>query len=140
MERRLYIFHSLESKDESLPPSVLRRPVRIMDFSMKKMMTVKYMNDDSTGTVRGEEEDKKATLLPLVHRVNYSLCLHKNKVYIYGGISEKNEVLNSMEVYECPIYKFQPVKFRGDHTPLARQGHSATVLNQFCIIMIGGSY
>jgi len=45
-----------------------------------------------------------------------------------------------MEIYDCAIYKFFPVKFRGDQTPVARQGHQAIVLNQYCIIMIGGSY
>jgi hypothetical protein len=61
----MYILHHLDPKDENLPTSVVKRPVRIMDFTMKKLFAIEYKNDDSTGTVRGEEEDKKATILPL---------------------------------------------------------------------------
>mmetsp|Transcript_8423 Transcript_8423/g.14101 ORF Transcript_8423/g.14101 Transcript_8423/m.14101 type:complete len:181 (+) Transcript_8423:512-1054(+) len=111
-----------------------------MDFRTMKMASVEYLNDDSTGTVRGEETDKRGTFLPLSLRVNYSLCSFKNKVYIYGGISEQSQVLATMEVFECANYKFNPVKYRGDHTPLARQGHSAHVLNQYSMLVLGGSY
>ena len=92
-----------------------------MDFETKKMHSIDYLNDDSTGTVRGEENDKKATILPLTLRVNYSICEYKSKVYIYGGISvTQNKVIESMEIYECLTYKFNPVKYRGDSTPKGR--------------------
>lgn len=112
-----------------------------MDFKLRKMFGIDYLNDDSTGTVRGDENDKRATILPSTVRVNYSLCDHKNKVYIYGGLSpNENKVLSSMEVYECMTFKFNPVKYRGDHTPAARQGHCALILNQYNMVVIGGTY
>jgi hypothetical protein len=85
--RRLYIFHHLEPKDENLPTQMIKRPIRIMDFNLRKMFEVDYLNDDSTGTIRGDETDKRATILPSSARVNYSICEFKNKVYIYGGVA-----------------------------------------------------
>ena len=59
---------------------------------------------------------------------------------IYGGLNEKNDVLNSMEIFEAQIYKFNAVKYRGDAKPVARQGHAAVVLNQYSMLVIGGTY
>jgi hypothetical protein len=73
-----------------MPTSIIKTPVRIMDFGSKILHTVKYQNDDSTGTIKGEENSPKASILPLTHRINYSICNFKNKVYIFGGINDKN--------------------------------------------------
>ena len=48
------------------------------------------MNDDSTGKVRGDENEKKETILPIKTRINYSICNKNFKVYLYGGIDEKS--------------------------------------------------
>lgn len=77
-------------KDPSMPTSIIKTPIRIMDFIQKSLYTVKYENDDSTGTVKGEENNPKASILPLTHRINYSISNFKNKVYIFGGINDKN--------------------------------------------------
>ena len=79
-----------------------------------------YLNDDSEGNKKGEEDAKKETILPQAHRVNYSICSHKNKAYIFGGLNENNEVLDTTEVFEAHTFKFIPVKYRGDQKPVAR--------------------
>ena len=48
------------------------------------------MNDDSTGKVRGDENEKKETILPIKTRINYSICNKTFKAYLYGGIDEKS--------------------------------------------------
>ena len=53
-------------------------------------------------------------------RINYSIATMNNKVYIYGGINEKSEIINSMEIFDATTYKFSEVKYRGDHKALGR--------------------
>lgn len=98
---RLYIMHNLAPKDNTLPESAIKTPVRIMDFKMKRIFAVEYLNADSTGNKRGEEKEVKEPILPQTIRINYSIATHKNKIFIYGGLNEKNEVLNSMETFEA---------------------------------------
>ena len=52
--------------------------------------------------------------------MNYSVASMGNKVYLYGGINEKSEVLNSMELFDATTYKVNEVKYRGDHTAMGR--------------------
>lgn len=137
---RLYIMHNLQPKDESLPKTSIKTPIRIMDFQLRRLLSVEFLNDDSTGNKRGEADEKKDTFLPLTIRINYSIANHKTKLFIYGGLNEKNQVLNSMEIFDACICKFQPVKYRGDSKPVARQGHSAVVLNRYSMLIIGGTY
>lgn len=117
---RLYIFHNLCTKDPTLPKTLIKHPIRIMDFEKNKLFKVDYINDDSTGNKRGEEKEVKEPILPMTHRVNYSVCKFKNKVYIYGGMNDvivksesssglstsSNQILNSMEVFEAITFKF----------------------------------
>lgn len=35
-----------------------------------------------------------------------------NKIYLYGGISDQNEVLETMEVFDAQTYKMTEVKYR----------------------------
>ena len=51
---KLFLFNYLSAKDESVPKSTLKYPVRIMDFNRKLMLNPEYPNDDSTGTVNGD--------------------------------------------------------------------------------------
>ena len=56
VNQRLYILHHLCPKDSSLPKTSIKHPVKIMDFKTNKLHSVDYLNDDSTGTVNGEEK------------------------------------------------------------------------------------
>ena len=78
-----------------------------MDFEKNKLFIPQYLNDESTGNKRGEEDEKKDTYLPIDYRINYSLCVFKNRVFVYGGLNQKNEVLATMESFDAPILKFQ---------------------------------
>lgn len=98
---RLYIMHNLTPKDLTLPSTAIKTPIRIMDFKMKRLFAVEFLNDDSTGNKRGEEKEVKEPILPQSIRINYSIAHHKNKLYIYGGLNDKNQVLNSMETFEA---------------------------------------
>ncbi len=60
----MYIFHNLQPKDDSLAKTMIKTPMRILDFEAKKLLSIDYLNDDSTGNVRGDEEAKKETILP----------------------------------------------------------------------------
>jgi hypothetical protein len=77
-----------------------------MDFKLRRIFAVDFLNDDSTGNKRGEENEKKDTILPHTIRINYSVAHNKTKLFIYGGINENNQVLNSMETFDTCIYKF----------------------------------
>jgi hypothetical protein len=52
--------------------------------------------------------------------MNFSVASMGNKVYLYGGINEKSEVLSSMELFDSTTYKVNEVKYRGDHTAMGR--------------------
>ena len=106
--------HSLTPLNEDQPTSFKKFPVRVMDFETGMMHTVDYLNDLSTGNKRGEEKEVKDTILPLNYRVNYSIACHKHRCYIYGGLDENNKLIEGMETFELPNYKFAPVKYRGD--------------------------
>jgi hypothetical protein len=77
-----------------------------MDFKLKRLEAVEFQNDESTGNKRGEAEEKKDTFLPLTNRINYSIAHHKTRIFMYGGLNEQNQVLNSMETFDACIYKF----------------------------------
>ena len=68
---------------------------------MKRLFAVEFLNDDSTGNKRGEEKEVKEPILPQTIRINYSIASFKNKLFIYGGLNEKNDVLNCMEIFEA---------------------------------------
>ena len=88
--------------------AMIKTPVRLLDFDTRKLLTVEYLNDDSTGNVRGEENEKKETILPSTPRINYSICSYKNKVFLYGGLDENNQVLSTMDTFDTLTYKFLP--------------------------------
>ena len=64
INNRLYVMHNLAPKDTSLPKTAIKTPVRIMDFKMKRLFAVEFLNDDSTGNKRGEEKEVKEPILP----------------------------------------------------------------------------
>ena len=45
-------------------------------------------------------------------RINYSIATMSNKVYLYGGLDDKNQVLDSMEMFDATTYKMEEVKYR----------------------------
>lgn len=140
VDGRLYVFHNIAPKDESIPKTSIKTPMRIMDFEKRKMFIPQFLNDDSTGNKRGEEDEKKDTYLPIDYRINYSLCAFKNRLWMYGGLNQKNEVLTTMESFDTAILKFQTQKFRGDVKPAGRQGHQAVIMNQYAMFIVGGTY
>ena len=45
-------------------------------------------------------------------RINYSITHMNNKVYLYGGLNDRNEVLANMEMFDACCYKFSEVNYR----------------------------
>ena len=51
---------------------------------------------------------------PKEPRINYSICNSPSKVYLYGGISQNNQVLSTMESFDACTYQFSEVTYRGE--------------------------
>ena len=45
-------------------------------------------------------------------RINYSIATMQNKVYLYGGLNERNQVLECMDCFDAATYKCGQVKYR----------------------------
>lgn len=77
---------------------------------------------------------------PSTVRINYSMANFKNKIYLYGGLDQDNKILDTVDEFDVTTYKFNHVKIRGESKPKGRQAHSAIALDQYTMIIIGGSY
>lgn len=78
---------------------------------------------------------------PKETRINYSICNSPSRVYLYGGISQNNQVLSTMESFDATTYQFAEMTYRGEgFKPKGRQGHAAMILDQFTMLVIGGTY
>ena len=77
---------------------------------------------------------------PSTVRVNYSIANYKHKVYLYGGLNVENEILSTIDDFDATTYKFSHVKIRGDIKPKGRQAHCAIAIDQYNMVIIGGSY
>ena len=62
-----------------------------------------------------------------------------NKVYLYGGLNDQNEVLENMEMFDAQTYKMSEVKYRLEVKAPGRQGHAAIAVSKFNMIVIGGT-
>ncbi len=62
-----------------------------------------------------------------------------NKIYLYGGLNDQNQVLESMEMFDAQTYKMTEVKYRLEARASGRQGHAAIAVDKFNMIIIGGT-
>jgi len=111
---RLYIFSNL---CPSAPD-----PVKIVDFQMNRLFPVSQL-------------DCKPSAL----RLSYCIASWKHKIYIHGGVGEKAQLLDTMDEFDVTTYKFAPVKYRGEAFPKGRACHSAIVMDQYNMYLIGGT-
>ncbi len=74
-----------------------------------------------------------------VARINYSISCYKQKIFLFAGMDMENNLLNSMDEFEASLYKYQPVKYRGEYFPKARHGHTAVAIDQYTMLIIGGT-
>lgn len=77
---------------------------------------------------------------PSCTRINYALAECSNKLFMYGGVNENSEILQSCDMFDCCTYKFSPIKYRGDFTPPGRQGAAAIALDKYTLVIVGGSF
>jgi len=54
---------------------------------------------------------------PKYARINYSIATETVKIYIYGGLSSDNSVLDSIESFDVTTYQFEELTQRGDFKP-----------------------
>jgi hypothetical protein len=100
--------------------------VKVIDPSLKRLFNI-----DLYGAENKVSESA---------RINYSICASANRVFLYGGVNEKSQVLGSMDCFDACTYKFTPIKYRGDYTPKGRQAHCAVALDKFTMVVIGGTF
>lgn len=95
---------------ENLSP-LTKTPIKIVDPLMQKIIPIAMCpNTAADGPVNE----------PTCTRLNYALAECGNKIFMYGGVNEKNEVLSTTDMFDCCTYKFSPVKYRGDYMPPGR--------------------
>ena len=63
----------------------------------------------------------------------------QNKIYLYGGLNDRNEVLESMEMFDAMTLKMSEVSYRLEQRVAARQGHAALAIDKYNMIVIGGT-
>lgn len=78
--------------------------------------------------------------VPTTTRLHYALAECGNRIFMYGGVNEKNEILSCCDWFDCCTYKFSPLKYRGDYTPQGRQGAAAVALDKYTLVIIGGTF
>lgn len=71
--------------------------------------------------------------------MNYSIATMQNKVYLYGGLNDKNEILENMEMFDAMQYKMSEVKYRLEQRVAGRQGHAAIAIDKYNMFVIGGT-
>ena len=71
--------------------------------------------------------------------MNYAIAQMNNKIYLYGGLNDRNQVLESMEMFDACTYKMTNVKYRLDARAMGRQGHAMIAVDKFNMIIIGGT-
>ena len=100
--------------------------MKVVDPTIKRLFNIELIGEDN----RPSESA----------RVNYSICASNNRVFMYGGINEKSQVLGTMDCFDACTYKFSPVKYRGDYTPKGRQAHCAIALDKYTMLILGGTF
>jgi hypothetical protein len=121
----MYIFANLSPDQAARQESSC--VVKIVDFNLRRIFGIEMF--------LSKPENRPQTV-----RVNYSLASFKHKAYLYGGLNSSLEVLDSVEEFDATTYKFSLVKQRGDFKPKGRQAHAAIALDQYSMLVVGGSY
>lgn len=122
---RIYIFSNLSQESAARKES--QAAVKIVDLNLKSVFRVDLW--------QAKPENRPSTI-----RVNYSIANYKHKVYFYGGLDSENKILSTIEEFDATTYKFNVLKMRGDYQPKGRQAHSAIAVDQYNMLIIGGSF
>lgn len=103
INNRWYVLRNLD------PAST--NPIQVIDPILQRIFNLKLIP-----TSKKDDPPNK----PTSARINYALAECGNKIFMYGGLNEKSEVLETMDQFNAMDYKFTPVKYRGDFTPRGR--------------------
>ena len=116
LNNRLYLFQNLSTKNS--------RAIKVVDPDLRRIFQIPLIGKDNKVSHS---------------RINYSITNMDNKVYIYGGLNDKSEVLSSMEMFDACTCKMSEVKYRLETKAAPRQGHAAIAVDKFNMIVIGGT-
>lgn len=116
LNNRWYVFQNLATSNS--------RAIKVIDPDLGRLFQIPLL---------GEENKVSAA------RINYSISHMNNRIYLYGGLSDTNEVLEDMEVFDACTYKMSAVKYRLDARAAGRQGHAAIAIDKFNMLVIGGT-
>jgi hypothetical protein len=95
---------------ENLTPSN-KLPIKVLDPALRMIVPITLCpNTAADGPPN----------MPSSTRFNYAIAECNNKIFMYGGLNEKQELLGCCDMFDCCTYKFTPVKYRGDYTPKGR--------------------
>ena len=89
LNNRFYVFQNLSASN--------KRAIKVVDPCLRRIFQIPLI---------GEENKIKES------RINYSISHMNNKVYLYGGLNDRNEVLSNMEMFDACTYKFSEVNYR----------------------------
>lgn len=70
---------------------------------------------------------------------NHSMCIHKTKIYVFGGVYNNEKVSNDLWCYDTLINKWLQVDTTGS-TPLPVNEHSAVIANDHMYIYGGNDF
>ena len=85
--------------------------MQVVDPALKRVFSMKLLP-----TTKKDDPPNR----PSCARINYALAECGGRILMYGGLNEKSEVLATMDSFDACIYRFAPVKYRGDFTPKGR--------------------
>ena len=90
LNNRFYVFQNVSPTNP--------RSVRVVDPDLRRIFEIPLLGSSENGVTTA--------------RINYSIAHMSNKVYLYGGLSDQNEVLESMEMFDAMTYKLTAHKYR----------------------------
>jgi len=85
---RFYVFNNLDPMNQNC--------VMVVDPTLRMTFDIKLY---------GFAQENK----PKHARINYSVAAERGKIYIYGGLSSDNTVLDSMDSFDVTTYQFVEV-------------------------------
>lgn len=70
---------------------------------------------------------------------NHSMCVHKNKIYVFGGVYNNEKVSNDLWCYDTLINKWLQIDTTGS-IPLPVNEHSAVIANDHLYVYGGNDF
>lgn len=86
----------------------------------------------------GHNWERIADNAPLAPRYLHTAIAYKNKMYVFGGLTNSTTYLSDMWSYSSDTNSWEEVQQKGNAKPQGRSNHSATVTEDGSMIVYGG--